>query len=136
MSRANLDLKLAALAAVEGLVVATAVDQTAARVVPAILLALVAPGYALSVALLPQARDGYERLLLALGLSVTRSHCRDDLLAFIEKQGIPFVTTLHAKGFLPESHPNWGGVLGRARRSDVEASRQGGPHPGGGLRSY
>jgi uncharacterized membrane protein len=70
MSRANLDLKLAALAAVEGLVVATAVDQTAARVVPAILLALVAPGYALSVALLPQARDGYERLLLALGLSV------------------------------------------------------------------
>jgi uncharacterized membrane protein len=70
MSRANLDLKLAALAAVEGLVVATAVDQTAARVVPAILLALVAPGYALSVALLPQVRDRFERLLLALGLSV------------------------------------------------------------------
>jgi uncharacterized membrane protein len=68
--RANLDLKLAALAAVEGLVVATAVDQTAARVVPAILLALVAPGYALSVALLPKARDGFERCLLALGLSI------------------------------------------------------------------
>ena len=70
MPRGNLDLKLAALAAVEGLVVATAVDQTAARVVPAILLALVAPGYALSVALLPERRDGFERCLLALGLSL------------------------------------------------------------------
>jgi hypothetical protein len=70
VSRADLDLKLVALAALEGLVVATAVDQTAARVVPAILLALVAPGYALSVALLPESRDGFERCLLALGLSL------------------------------------------------------------------
>jgi acetolactate synthase-1/2/3 large subunit len=61
-----------------------------------------------------------KRPLFALGLTITRSHCRDDLLAFIEQQHIPFVTTLHAKGFLPESHPNWGGVLGRARRSDVQ----------------
>lgn len=70
MSRADLDLKLAALAAVEGLIVATAVHQTAARVVPAILLALVAPGYALSVAVLPEKRDVFERSLLALGLSL------------------------------------------------------------------
>jgi acetolactate synthase-1/2/3 large subunit len=28
---------------------------------------------------------------------------------------------MHAKGFLPESHPSWAGVIGRARRSDVQA---------------
>jgi acetolactate synthase-1/2/3 large subunit len=28
---------------------------------------------------------------------------------------------MHAKGFLPESHPNWTGVIGRARRSDLKA---------------
>jgi acetolactate synthase-1/2/3 large subunit len=28
---------------------------------------------------------------------------------------------MHAKGFLPESHSNWTGVIGRARRSDVKA---------------
>jgi acetolactate synthase I/II/III large subunit len=33
---------------------------------------------------------------------------------------MPFMLTLHAKGFLPESHPNYIGVLGRARRSDVQ----------------
>ena len=32
----------------------------------------------------------------------------------------PSCSTLHAKGFLPESHPNYAGVLGRARRSDVQ----------------
>ncbi len=31
------------------------------------------------------------------------------------------MTTLHAKGFLPESHPHWAGVIGRARRTDVKA---------------
>jgi len=42
-------------------------------------------------------------------------------MQFIERQQIPFVTTLHAKGFLPESRPNWCGVIGRARRTDVKA---------------
>jgi acetolactate synthase-1/2/3 large subunit len=61
------------------------------------------------------------RPLLITGLSFTRSkHCHN-LLRFIERQQIPFVTTLHAKGFLPESHPNWCGVIGRARRTDVKA---------------
>jgi len=60
------------------------------------------------------------RPLLITGLSFTRSkHCHN-LLRFIERQQIPFVTTLHAKGFLPESHPNWCGVIGRARRTDVK----------------
>ncbi len=33
---------------------------------------------------------------------------------------MPWITTLHAKGFLPESHHLYAGVLGRARRSDVQ----------------
>jgi acetolactate synthase-1/2/3 large subunit len=43
------------------------------------------------------------------------------LLRFVEQQRMPFVSTLHAKGWLPESHPLWAGVLGRARRTDVQA---------------
>ena len=61
------------------------------------------------------------RPLLITGLTFTRSKKRGSLLQFLERQQIPFVTTLHAKGFLPESHANWCGVIGRARRSDVKA---------------
>jgi acetolactate synthase-1/2/3 large subunit len=61
------------------------------------------------------------RPLVVTGLSFTRSRGRRELLAFIEKQKLPFVSTLHAKGFLPESHPNWMGVIGRARRTNVQA---------------
>jgi len=70
----------------------------------------------LSIAL-AQAR----RPLVITGLSFTRSRARRELLAFIERQRLPFATTMHAKGFLPESHPNWTGVIGRARRSDLKA---------------
>jgi acetolactate synthase-1/2/3 large subunit len=42
------------------------------------------------------------------------------LLKFVENQSLPFVTTMHAKGFLPENHSHWAGVIGRARRSDVK----------------
>src|SRR5713226_7977213 len=62
-----------------------------------------------------------ERPLLITGLTFTRSKIAHKLLQFIERQNIPFVTTLHAKGFLPESHRNWTGVIGRARRTDVKA---------------
>ena len=61
------------------------------------------------------------RPLLITGLSFTRGKRCRNLLGFIERQQIPFVTTLHAKGFLPESHPHWCGVIGRARRTDVKA---------------
>jgi len=54
------------------------------------------------------------------GLTFTRSRASGSLLRFIENQNVPFVTTLHAKGFLPESHTHWAGVIGRARRSDVK----------------
>ena len=61
-----------------------------------------------------------KRPLLIVGLTFTRSAAGQNLLQFIERQNIPFVTTLHGKGFLPESHPNFAGVIGRARRSDLK----------------
>ena len=60
------------------------------------------------------------RPLLITGLTFTRCAAADSLLRFIEDHRLPFVSTLHAKGFLPESHPNWVGVIGRARRTDVQ----------------
>jgi acetolactate synthase I/II/III large subunit len=68
-------------------------------------------------AALAQAR----RPLLITGLTFTRSAAARDLLKFVERQELPFVTTMHAKGFLPESHAQWAGVIGRARRSDIKA---------------
>lgn len=70
-----------------------------------------------------QALAESRRPLLAVGLCFTRlsREARAAVLAFIERQNLPFVSTLHAKGFLPESHPNWMGVIGRARRTDVQA---------------
>ena len=60
------------------------------------------------------------RPLVMTGLTFTRSDAADSLLRFVEGHQLPFVSTLHAKGSLPESHPNWGGVIGRARRTDVQ----------------
>ena len=61
------------------------------------------------------------RPLVVTGLTLARSQRAHQLLRFIETQRLPFVSTLHAKGILPESHPGWAGVVGRARRSDVRA---------------
>jgi acetolactate synthase-1/2/3 large subunit len=61
------------------------------------------------------------RPMVITGLSFTRTKAPQQLLPFIEKQRIPFVSTLHGKGFLPESHDLWAGVIGRARRTDVKA---------------
>jgi acetolactate synthase I/II/III large subunit len=60
-----------------------------------------------------------DRPLLVIGLELGRTRLYRRLLDFVETQNIPFITTLHGKGFLPESHANYAGVLGRARRSDV-----------------
>jgi acetolactate synthase-1/2/3 large subunit len=70
---------------------------------------------------LRQALGRSRRPLLFTGLGLTRSHNAAALLAFIERQQMPFISTLHAKGWLRESHPLWAGVLGRARRSDIQA---------------
>ena len=60
------------------------------------------------------------RPLLVTGLDFTRATNHRRLLDFIEAQQLPWITTLHAKGFLRESHALYAGVLGRARRSDVQ----------------
>ena len=70
---------------------------------------------------LNQALSRARRPLLIAGLGLARTREPHRLLKFIERQSVPFLLTLHAKGFLPESHRNYAGVLGRARRSDVQA---------------
>ena len=82
------------------------------------------PGADLSaqvVEIMAAARAESRRPLVLTGLTFTRSKAGGDLLRFIERQQLPFVTAMHAKGFLPESHLNWAGVIGRARRSDIKA---------------
>ena len=61
------------------------------------------------------------RPILVVGLSLTRSHAAGTLLRFAETQHVPIISTLHAKGMLPESHPLWAGVIGRARRTNVQS---------------
>jgi acetolactate synthase I/II/III large subunit len=62
-----------------------------------------------------------KRPLLVGGLSLARAIDPHRLVRFLEAQGMPFVLTLNGKGQLPESHPLYGGVIGRARRTDVAA---------------
>jgi acetolactate synthase I/II/III large subunit len=69
---------------------------------------------------LSQALNKSQRPLLVTGLTFARHNISDQLVQFIERQKIPFVSTLHGKGFLPESHSNWAGVIGRARRTDIK----------------
>lgn len=90
-----------------------------------------APSLRMDPACLPDRSEGVVRAvaaalaesrrpLVVTGLTFTRHNAADSLRRFIERQKIPFVTTLHGKGFLPESHPNWVGIIGRARRTDVQ----------------
>jgi acetolactate synthase-1/2/3 large subunit len=74
-----------------------------------------------ALAQLAEALAASRRPLLLTGLSLTRGRSAAQLLRFVERHNLPFVSTLHAKGMLPESHANWAGVLGRARRTDVQA---------------
>jgi acetolactate synthase-1/2/3 large subunit len=66
--------------------------------------------------MLQQAR----RPVAALGFSVFRTGQLEALRRFLEGQNLPFVTTMMAKGAVPEDHPLWVGVIGRARRKTVE----------------
>jgi acetolactate synthase-1/2/3 large subunit len=66
-----------------------------------------------------EALSSAKRPLAVLGLSLTRTQSHEDLRTFLEERNFPFITTLMAKGFLPDDHPLNTGVVGRARRSDV-----------------
>lgn len=55
-----------------------------------------------------------KKILAWLGYGCIRSHAEKDILAFLEKFQIPFVTTMDAKGILPENHPLSVGMMGVA----------------------
>ena len=73
-----------------------------------------------AVAAVAEALASSRRPVVLTGLGFTRSRATEELQAFIERQGIPYISTMHGKGWLPESHSNWAGVLGRARRTNVQ----------------
>ena len=55
---------------------------------------------------------GKEQILLLIGYGCIRSHAEKDLLKFVDDFQLPFVTTMDAKGILPENHPLSLGVFG------------------------
>ena len=61
-----------------------------------------------------------KRPLLVVGLSCLRASGHDELVQFIERQGLPVVFSPMAKGFISDQHPSYGGVLFHAL-SDVVA---------------
>ncbi|MBQ9443801.1 MAG: thiamine pyrophosphate-binding protein [Lachnospiraceae bacterium] len=56
--------------------------------------------------------ENKENLLLLAGYGCIRAGAREDLLKLIDTYRIPFVTTMDAKGYLPEDHPLSLGVYG------------------------
>ncbi len=57
--------------------------------------------------------------LVAIGLTMNRAGATRELLEFVEKHRLPAVTTLMAKGHIPEEGSQLVGVVGRARRDLV-----------------
>ncbi len=57
--------------------------------------------------------------LIAIGLTVNRAGATEELRDFISKHRLPVVSTLMAKGHVPEAGSSFVGVLGRARRDIV-----------------
>ncbi len=53
-----------------------------------------------------------ERVLLLVGYGCIRAGARNALLSLIDTYQIPFVTTMDAKGYLPEDHPMSLGIYG------------------------
>jgi acetolactate synthase-1/2/3 large subunit len=57
--------------------------------------------------------------LVAVGLTLNRAAATDALRAFVERHQLPTVSTMMAKGHVPESGGHFVGVVGRARRDIV-----------------
>ncbi len=53
-----------------------------------------------------------ERMLLLVGYGCIRAEAKDALMSLIDTYRIPFVTTMDAKGYLPEDHPLSLGIYG------------------------
>jgi acetolactate synthase I/II/III large subunit len=72
--------------------------------------------------LLASALAGGERIIALLGYGVIRSHAEKQVLDLLEAHGIPFVTTMDAKGVLPENHPLAEGVFGTSGDASANAA--------------
>lgn len=59
-----------------------------------------------------KAMENRERVLLLVGYGCIRASGKDELLQLINDYRIPFVTTMDAKGYLPEDHPFSLGIIG------------------------
>jgi acetolactate synthase I/II/III large subunit len=57
--------------------------------------------------------------LVAVGLTMNRAGATDVLRSFVEKHRLPVVSTMMAKGHVPEAGGHFVGVVGRARRDVV-----------------
>ncbi len=64
------------------------------------------------VSVLAEAAKSGKKILLLIGYGCIRSHAEKLLLDFVNRFQIPFVTTMDAKGVLPENHPLSLGVYG------------------------
>ena len=62
--------------------------------------------------ILAGAINGKEQVVALLGYGAIRSHAEKEILAFLERFQIPFMTTMDAKGILSEEHPLSLGVFG------------------------
>ena len=60
----------------------------------------------------------------ALGLSAARSGLGRSIQRFLERHRIPYVTTMMAKGLIPDDHALCIGVVGRARHRWIESFLQ------------
>ena len=60
-----------------------------------------------------------KRPLVAIGLTMNRAGATKELRKFVDKHRLPVVTTLMAKGHVPEEGSQLVGVVGRARRDIV-----------------
>ena len=71
--------------------------------------------------LIAKALSEKEQVTLLIGYGSIRSHAEGELLTFVEKFQIPFVSTMDAKGILPENHPLALGVYGTS--GDIGANK-------------
>jgi acetolactate synthase-1/2/3 large subunit len=89
----------------------------ATEAVPALLpRAPLAPAPDAAIARAAELLHAAQRPLAVIGASAMRMHDADKLRAFVEHHGIPFATTMMAKGMIDEDHPLALGCIERALR--------------------
>lgn len=56
--------------------------------------------------------EGGKKPLLLVGYGSIRANAKEEIIKFIEKYNVPFISTMDAKGYLPENHRLSAGVFG------------------------